>query len=303
MRKRRISQLLALLAINPYFVYLSSRVTYGGDLKGVCVPGLNCYACPLTVFSCPIGSLQHSFTLLSPRVKGYLAEGLGALLYVLGSVGLVGALLGRMPCGWICPFGFLQDLLYRIPLPKLRLPRGIRWGRYASLASLAVLVPFLTARNWFSRLCPMGALEGGVFLKLVPPRDPLPPAAWFFWLKMAILGGFLAWFAICKRPFCRAFCPLGAMLGLCNRFSLYRMTVDGALCNSCGRCREVCPVDIDIFEDPHSPDCIRCLECKRACPRGAIKSGFRDGRDEARVAGFASGESQGGRRGEAAPAR
>ncbi|MBC7246736.1 MAG: 4Fe-4S binding protein [Actinobacteria bacterium] len=280
-----ISQFVALLALNPYFAYFSSRVVYDGGLKGVCIPGLNCYACPLTVFSCPIGSLQHSFALLSPRVKGFIAEGLGALLYVLGSVGLVGALVGRMPCGWICPFGFLQDLLYKIPVPKLRLPRRIRWGRYAFLGLLAVLVPFLTARSWFSRLCPMGALEGGVFLKLVPPLDPLPPGAWFFWLKIAILVGFLFWFTVSKRPFCRAVCPLGAMLGLCNRFSLYRVTVDDTMCTECGVCREVCPVDIDIFEDPDSPDCIRCLECKRACPQGAIYSGFRERREVIRLTG------------------
>ena len=279
MRSRRLSQLVALVAINPYFAYFSSRLTYQGDLKGVCIPGLNCYACPLAVFSCPIGSMQHSFALLSPRVKGFLAEGMGALLYVLGSVGLVSALVGRMPCGWLCPFGFLQDLLYKIPFPKLRLPRDIRWGRYLFLALLVALLPLLTGVSWFSRLCPMGALEGGVLLKLVPPREPLPPASWFFWLKMAILGGFLAWFMFSKRPFCRAFCPLGAMLGLGNRFSLYRMTVDDGLCDRCGRCREVCPVDIDIFEDANSSDCIRCLECKRACPRGAISSGFRERRE------------------------
>lgn len=276
MRGRRLSQLVALLALNPYFLYFSSRSVYQGILKGVCVPGLNCYACPLTVFACPIGSLQHSFALLSGRVKGYLARGFGVLLYVLGSVGLVGAVVGRMPCGWICPFGFLQDLLYKVPVPKLRLPRDVRWGRYVFLLGLVVLVPLLTAESWFSRLCPAGALEGGLLFKVAPPRDPLPPTGWFFWLKMGILAFFLLWFVFSKRPFCRAVCPLGALLGACNRFSLYRLRVDEELCDRCGKCRRVCPVDIDIFEDPDSPDCIRCLECREACPRGAIAGGFRE---------------------------
>ncbi|MBC7252823.1 MAG: 4Fe-4S binding protein [Actinobacteria bacterium] len=276
MRSRRISQLVALLAINPYFPYLFSRSVYRGTLKGICVPGLNCYACPLTVFACPIGSLQHSFTLISGKVKGYIARGFGALLYVLGSVGLVGAVVGRMPCGWICPFGFFQDLLYKVPVPKLRLPREVRWGRYAFLLVLVMAVPFVTGVNWFSRLCPMGALEGGLFLKAAPPRDPLPPTGWFFWLKIAVLAFFILWFMFSKRPFCRAVCPLGAMLGLCNRFSIYRLRVDEGLCDRCGRCRRVCPVDIDIFEDPDSPDCIRCLECRKACPRGAIEGSFRE---------------------------
>lgn len=275
MRRRRLFQFAALLAVNPYFPYFSSRSTFDGALKGVCVPGLNCYACPLTVFACPIGSMQHSFALLSAKVKGYLAQGFGVLLYVLGSVGLVGAVVGRMPCGWLCPFGLLQDLLYKIPTPKLRLPRALSKGRYLFLLVLVVLVPFLTGISWFSRLCPAGALEGGVFLKLAPPRYPLPPTGWFFWLKMAILAGFILWFVFSKRPFCRAVCPLGAMLGVCNRFSLYRMEVDHDRCDTCGRCRKVCPVDIDIFEDPDSPDCVRCLECRKACPRGAITGGFR----------------------------
>ncbi len=273
-RRRRFVQTLGVLAINPYFAYFSSRLTYQGGLKGVCVPGLNCYACPLAVFSCPIGSLQHSFALMSPRVKGSLSRAFASLFYVLASVGLVGAVVGRMPCGWICPFGFLQELLHRIPTPKLRLPSWMRWGRYGFLVALVALVPFLTAASWFSRLCPAGALEGAVPLKLVPPAVPLPPSGWFFWLKIAILAFFLLWFVFSSRPFCRAVCPLGAMLGVCNRLSLYRMAVDDSACTSCGRCREVCPVDIDIRDDPNSPDCVRCLQCKKACPSGAVASGF-----------------------------
>ncbi len=282
MFRRRLTQVVSLLAINPYFVYFSSRVVYQGGFKGVCVPGLNCYACPLAVFACPIGSLQHSFVLMSPKIKGSLAQAFGSLIYVLASVGLVGAVVGRMPCGWICPFGFLQDLLYKIPSPKLRMPAWMSWGRYGFLIVVAMAIPFITAVSWFSRLCPAGALEGGVFLKAVPPDAPLPPSGWFFWLKMAILAAFLLWFVFSKRPFCRAVCPLGALFGICNRFSLYRMAVDDSKCTECGKCREVCPVDINIHDDPNSPDCIRCLECKKACAYGAITSGFAIPREDLR---------------------
>ncbi|RJP35161.1 MAG: 4Fe-4S binding protein [Actinobacteria bacterium] len=271
---RRVTQVVSALAINPYFVYFSSRVTYQGGVKGVCVPGLNCYACPLTIFACPIGSLQHSFVLMSPKVKGSLSQAFASLIYVLASIGLVGAVVGRMPCGWVCPFGFLQELLHAIPTPKLRLPGWIRWGRYGFLVVVAIAIPFITAVSWFSRLCPAGALEGGIFLKAVPPEAPLPPSGWFFWFKIAILAAFLLWFVFSKRPFCRSVCPLGAMFGLCNRFSLYRMAVDDSKCTVCGKCREVCPVDINIHDDPNSPDCIRCLQCKKACTYGAITSGF-----------------------------
>jgi polyferredoxin len=282
MRARRIAQIAGLLALNPYFGYFSTRVIYQGGLKYVCAPGFNCYACPLAAFSCPIGSLQHGFALLSLKVREFRLA-LGVLLYVLASVGLVGAVLGRIPCGWICPFGFLQELLYKIPLPKLRLPRRINLGRYFFLVMVAALIPFLTAQSWFSRLCPAGALEGGVFLKAVPPAAALPETGWFFWFKMAILGAFLLWMMVSKRPFCRAVCPLGAMWGIFNHVSVYRMAVDDSKCTACGECREVCPVDIDITEDPNSPDCIRCLECKKECRYGAVFSGFKRPAEELRV--------------------
>jgi len=275
MLPRRVTQVVSALAINPYFVYFSSRSVYQGGVKGVCIPGLNCYACPLTVFACPIGSLQHSFVLMSPKVKGSLSQAFASLVYVLASIGLVGAVVGRMPCGWICPFGFLQELLHKIPSPKLHLPGWMNWGRYGFLLVVAIAIPFITAQSWFSRLCPAGALEGGVLLKAVPPDTPLPPTGWFFWFKIAILAAFLLWFVVSKRPFCRAVCPLGAMLGLCNRFSIYRMAVDDSKCTACGKCREVCPVDINIHDDPNSPDCVRCLQCKKACTYGAVTSGFR----------------------------
>ena len=283
MRARRITQVVSLFALNPYFQYFSTRVIYQGSVKYVCAPGLNCYACPLAAFSCPIGGLQHSFSLFSMKVREFRLA-LGALIYIVSSVGIVGAVMGRVPCGWICPFGFLQDLLYKIPVPKLRLPRWMNLGRYAFLVVLVVLVPFITAQSWFSRLCPAGALEGGVFLKAVPPSTPLPDTGWFFWFKMGILAFFLLWMMTSKRPFCRVVCPLGAMWGLFNRISIYRMAVDDEACTLCGRCREVCPVDINIYDDPNSPDCIRCLECKKECPYGAVFSGFKRPAEELRLA-------------------
>lgn len=282
MRWRRITQFAGLLLFNPWFVYFSTRTIYQGDLKGVCCPVFNCHACPLAVTSCPIGSLQHSCATLSFKDGGFAQASkqgvLGAvspLLYVAGFLAIIGLVTGRLFCGWLCPFGLLQDLLYKIRSPKFRLPAWTRFGKYFFLVVVAMLIPFITGVNWFSRLCPAGALEGAIPLKTVKPAAPLPAAGWFFWLKIAILVFFLAWMITTKRPFCRVVCPLGAVYALFNRVSLYRMEVDPEKCNECLLCREVCPVDINIFEDPNSPECIRCLECKRACPSGAITSGFR----------------------------
>ncbi|MBU1671882.1 MAG: 4Fe-4S binding protein [Actinobacteria bacterium] len=286
MRTRRWTQIAGTLVANPWFAYFGTRTIYQGSAKGVCLPGFNCYACPLALFSCPIGALQHSMVLIRPgatagagdRLLGAVRQAssvpVSALLYVAGFIGLIGIAVGRLLCGWFCPFGFLQDLLYKIPGPKLRLPRWMRYGKYFALFVLAMLIPFITGVHWYSRLCPAGSLEGAIPLQLLPPKGGLPPTGWFFWLKIGILVAFLAWMVVTKRPFCRTACPLGAAWALCSPISLHRMYVDRTACNECQACLKACPVDIEIFEDPGSPECIRCMECKKACPQGAVTSGF-----------------------------
>jgi ferredoxin-type protein NapH len=287
MRARRWTQVAGVLAANPWFAYFFTRRIYQGKAKGLCFPGFNCYACPLALFSCPIGALQQSFTLMSPRIRSASAPQaalsavkrsasypLGAMLYVVGFIGLVGILTGRLVCGWLCPFGFLQDLLYKIPTPKLPLPQWMRFGKYFALVVVAMIIPYITGIHWYSRLCPAGALEGALPLKVLSPEAPLPDTGWFFWLKIAILVGFLVWMVLTKRPFCRAACALGGAYALLTPVSLYRMSVDSAKCTKCGDCRAVCPVDINIWENGNSPECVRCLDCKKGCPEGAVSSGF-----------------------------
>ena len=278
MRSRRWTQIAGTLVANPWFVYLGTRTIYQGNLKGVCFPGFNCYACPLAAFSCPIGSLQHSVAALSSKqgggAGGWTAT-VAPFLYVVGFVGLVGIVFGRLPCGWICPFGFLQDLLYKIPTQKLRLPAWARFFKYAALGVLALMAPYLLGGSTYCKLCPAGVLEGALPLKLLPPGTPLPATGWFFWLKIGILVVFIAWMVVTKRPFCRTFCPLGAAYALLAPVSLYRMEVDRENCTNCEKCRAVCPVDISIDENPDSPECIRCLDCKKACPEEAVTSRFR----------------------------
>lgn len=281
MSPRRWTQVAGAVVANPWVAYFKTRSIYQGGAKGLCFPGFNCYACPLALYSCPIGSLQHSLAINRPGRPAGTALNLSPLLYVVGFLGLIGVATGRLVCGWICPFGFLQDLLYKIPSPKLRLPSWARFGKYAALVVLAMLIPYLTGVHWYSRLCPAGALEGGIPLTLLKPKGGLPAAGWFFWLKIGILAVFLAWMVVTKRPFCRTACPLGAIYALMTPVSFFRMSVDRHRCDECGRCRAVCPVDINIYENANSPECVRCLDCKRACPAGAVSSGFRFGRGPA----------------------
>jgi ferredoxin-type protein NapH len=241
---------------------------YQGALKGFCVPTLNCYACPGAVMSCPIGALQH------------FVIGRQFPFFLLGFLGLVGVGVGRMTCGWLCPFGFLQDMMKKLSRWTIKLPRWMGKLKYASLAVLALLLPFLFGEMWFSKLCPAGGIEGAIPWTLggIGPDsaagfDIVSLIGPMFWIKMVILGAFLVGMVFIKRPFCRTMCPLGAIFSLFNKASLVRLHVDRKTCMDCGLCERLCPVDLKPHLEIDSPECIKCLECTK-CPASAIKVGF-----------------------------
>ena len=256
---RRLSQILAAALANSYWPSLATKTIYRGPLKAVCTPILNCYACPLAVSSCPIGTIQHFLAHNAYYVS----------FYTIGILGIVGATVGRMACGWVCPFGFIQDLLFKIKTRKLSLPRWTTYGKYVVLALLVVIIPLLIKQPWFCKLCPAGGLEGAVGMLALDAelRQSLGP---MFALKMSILVAFLAAMVLVKRPFCRTACPLGAIFALFNKVSVFRLAVDAEKCIQCDKCRDVCPTDIKVYEEPNSPECIRCLDCKSTCPTQAV---------------------------------
>ncbi len=260
-RLRRITQVLVGgVVANGWIPVAWTKVIYQGPLKSFCLPLLNCHGCPLAVFSCPIGALGHYIGI---HVIPY---------FLLGFLALVGLLVGRMACGWICPFGLVQDLMYRIPSRKYHLPRLFRYGKYVSLFLIVGLITFLTGETWFCRLCPDGGLIAGLPWMLWSPQDSLTGAeiigwsmaGWLFALKMTILGGFLVLFVLIKRPFCRAACPLGGFWAMFNRISLLKVRMGRVNSYDCGAGREVCPVDLKVCSDLPSPECIKCLLCTQA---------------------------------------
>ncbi|HEY6007155.1 MAG TPA: 4Fe-4S binding protein, partial [Geobacteraceae bacterium] len=247
-RLRRYFQFGTSIGINSYYKGFVDKAIYQGQWKSLCVPVLNCYACPSAVCSCPIGTMQHFMVV---RAIPY---------YVIGLIASIGVIVGRMPCGTLCPFGFFQDMLHKMPSVKVYIPKVLRFFRYAVLVGLVFILPWITAENWFSKLCPMGTLIGGLPWVTISPevrsmiRD-------LFWIKVSMLIFFTASSVVAKRPFCQVVCPLGAFFGLFNRFSLLRLEWDAAKCTHCRKCQEICPMEIEVWKGENTGHCIRCLDC------------------------------------------
>ena len=271
--KRKIIQIAAFGFSNSYVGNFAGGKLYKGSWKRFCNPGINCYSCPAARFSCPIGAMQ--------AVGG--SNKFGVSFYVIGFVLALGVIFGRAICGFICPFGFLQELLHKIPSPKKRIRKPLTYIKYVLLVVFVILMPaFLTnnfglgAPAFCEYICPAGTLEGGIPMLLTHP-ELRAQLGGLFALKAIILIVTIAGCVICCRFFCKVMCPLGAIYGLLNKVSLYRVHVDRFSCVSCGRCASVCPMDIDPVAKPDSAECIRCGKCAATCPMQVISVGFKGG--------------------------
>lgn len=268
---RRFVQLLAALLTNQELLNLTSGRLYKGSAKNLCAPGLNCYSCPAATLSCPLGALQAA-----GGTAGY-----GFSFYVGGFLLLLGVLWGRLACGFLCPFGLLQDLLSKLPVQKRKLFPPLRYVKYLLLVVFVLLLPVLLlmvngvgAPAFCEYICPAGTLEAAVPLLLthVEYRQVI---GGLFVLKSVILVAVLVGCLFISRFFCKMLCPLGAIYGLLNRVSICRLHLDEKSCVSCGACRKVCPMDIDPVVQLHSPECILCGQCVEACPQKALHLGIK----------------------------
>ena len=270
-QKTRLFLQLAFAALsNGYLKGFFRGKIFQGDSKALCVPGMNCYSCPGALFACPMGALQSALS----------SRSFHASLYVFGLLVVFGTLLGRGICGFLCPFGLIQDLLHRIPFPKKirKLPgeKILRLIKYLLLLLFAILLPMVVldatgaGEVWFCKyVCPVGTLEAGVPLVLLNKGFQSVVGFLYAW-KLTILGVILVLSLFLWRPFCRYLCPLGALYGFFNRFALYRFRIDETKCVSCGACQKACKMDIPVWKKPNSMDCVRCGACRDACPTGAI---------------------------------
>jgi ferredoxin len=270
------AQLLGIVVFNGYL--------WAPGGKYLCLPVLNCYACPASTTACPIGSLS-AFAAI--RRAPY---------YVVGLLGAFGLAMGRALCGWACPFGWLQDMLYRLPTRKWRMPRPLNWVKYALLAALVIALPAIEgkrekdfaaadtvvkeatgAHDFCSLACPAGTLEASV-PSLAYSATLRKDATWRTYSKIGLLVVFLALMVVWRRSFCRGACPLGALMALSAPVASLRLRTDPQKCTRCLKCVQVCPTDCRSVPEAAggkeaSSECVLCLDCVRSCPEpGALSA-------------------------------
>ncbi len=255
--------MICALLYNCNFLGFAKGTIYQGEIKGVCVPGLNCYSCPGAIGSCPLGSLQTA--LLSSRYR--------FPYYILGMLLLFGVLFGRVVCGFLCPFGLIQELLYKIPTKKMKKnkwTRRLSYLKYVILVVFVIGIPLTMAVPGFCKyICPAGTLEGGVPLILADERLQALLGGLFTW-KTVVLIAVIVTAVFIFRSFCRFICPLGAFYALFHKISVVGMRVDEERCNGCNACVHHCKMDVKKVGDA---ECIQCGECRHVCEKCAISFG------------------------------
>ena len=207
--QRRLIQVYAALLYNANLKGYISGEIYTGSTKAVCVPGLNCYSCPGAVGACPLGALQNALA----------SSGNRAPYYMLGILLLLGLTLGRTICGFLCPMGLLQELLHKIPTPKLkkgRITYVLSYLKYVILVVFVVLIPLWYVSQRYpvpafcKYICPAGTFEGAIGLLSNPAN-----AGRFSMLGILFTRKFIIMVLIFRRKrFCLpGFLPFSLPLG------------------------------------------------------------------------------------------
>ncbi len=265
--QRRLIQLYAALLYNAHVKGGIRGNIYTGHIKFICTPGLNCYSCPGAVGACPLGALQNAIASSGSRMPAYI---LGILL-------LYGLILGRTICGFLCPVGLIQELLHKMPTPKVRKNRftqACSYIKYGLLIVFVLLIPLyymgqgLPLPAFCKYICPAGTFEGAVGLLSHPANaDKLSMLGLLFTNKFVLMMLIGAACVFIYRAFCRFLCPLGAIYGLFAKVSIIGVKVETTSCVDCGKCIRRCPMDIHHVGDH---ECIQCGACIDTCPTGAI---------------------------------
>jgi polyferredoxin len=229
---------------------------------------------------CPLGGLETFYKYVTSGGSFVPHTHLSNL--VLGVAVLVTALLLRSSfCGWICPLGFLQDIIHGFSawLRKRFMPVR-KFFRTLEQRGRPVWVFLDKTLRFVKYGVLVWALSGAAIYGVMVFKDYDPWSAliniaeWLFTPGLVVLGLTLVASIFVERPWCRYACPLGAASGLVGKLSPVYLKRNADACTSCKICTKACPMGLDV----HTPniiasvDCVSCLECVGECPReGALE--------------------------------
>jgi len=299
--KRAIFRIRTLRIISQFvFFLLFNAVLFGFEALPLLLPVLQSLGAPSKTVGDAFAAMQY---MLYQTTFPWLP---------LASFLIIAVLLGRMLCGWVCPFGFIQDILGYIKRKHTEIsPRThkdmiyIKYGILGIVLLISITISVTTlmgigrsyknalgvfAQAPFNALSPHDTLfamlpimtynafsAGLSFQDILLGIGTLSP---LFWVRLAILALVIVFVIFTPRSWCKYFCPVGAIMALLNYFSFLGLKRDVVHCTkeSCHSCVEACPMKVPILDLPWEkfthPECIYCLECVDACKTKALKPKF-----------------------------
>ncbi|MEA1868901.1 MAG: 4Fe-4S binding protein [Euryarchaeota archaeon] len=209
----------------------------------------------------PLRAVVDSVTALA--TGGTITLKKATMLAFIGGLSVIGA---KLFCGWVCPFGALQEIVNRIPVPagkKIKLPFKITNGIRISIFVISLVMVIGTGCDLYT------------YQNILNPFELFD---WHFEAVLAVLvGAVLIASAFVYRPFCYLVCPVGLLTWLLEHVSIFRVRLDREKCNDCKKCilKSPCPsVKAIIDGDTVRPDCFACGVCIDACPKNALEFGI-----------------------------
>lgn len=293
-RLKLIVQILCFLLI-VYLGYLGVRMIEWKKFYLV-FPTLSCYYTNHRIASCFLRALQEG---LSGGWKVAYSNVLPSLILFL----IFGLIIGRAWCSWVCPVGLIQDIFIRIrKFFKIghynlseRLKQASVFGKwflvfFLVFTAMGIGIPNFILKPFqydlitpFCQICPSKQIFpcfDGRFKEILIVDNISGLTETMSYLAIGVFIFYLVTTSFIRRMWCRL-CPMGAMLGLLNRFSFLSLRKEGKRCTKCGVCLRSCPVQVkEVYEEKEKeritmPDCTLCLRCVEMCPEdNALKANF-----------------------------
>ncbi|PLX79115.1 MAG: hypothetical protein C0615_02820 [Desulfuromonas sp.] len=255
--KRRVVQTSSLFISNAFVLSSLNFIPCGF---------LQCSNCALSTFACPLILVQRGAVLASMGMFGMMSDKIVASVgSALAMLVLFGAVFGTWACGWLCPFGFIQDLLAKVPVKKIRMPEWSGHLRIPLFILLVTLIPYWTRSLFFCDVCPPGAINRLWQQALGIPLFFKSPEGIMAVVSIGLLVAVIAAAIFIQRPFCSLLCPIGGLHGLFNKISGFFLNVESESCSACKQCQAACTQGINPVATPANSLCSRCLACTDSC--------------------------------------